>query len=103
MNNEPLPPKGGDNAAWNWGWAVVGLLPIPVLLSLIGPDRRIAPVVVQALVILVPLCNLAGAIGCTGAVKNLALRIVLSIVLGAVFFVLTCIVVLFQACSRTNI
>jgi hypothetical protein len=95
---ENAPPR---NLGFDGLWIIVGLLPIPILLTLAGSNqpRPGAPIIL----ILCTLCNLVGGIGCLGSMKNLALRTVLGVLLGGVFFVLSWGIALFQACSHMNI
>ncbi len=94
--------KSGYNPAHTFIWLLVGLVPIPILLAVASsrtPDRSL----VIPLLVICPLCNLCGGIGCLGGIKNIAVRIILGISLGALFFLLTLAVAIFQACSHMNI
>jgi hypothetical protein len=99
-----LPPGQNDSPGKHgFGalWVIVGLLPIPILLTLVASNqpRPSFPIVL----ILCALCNLFGGIGCLRSMKEPVSRILLGIMLGGVFFVLSWGIVLFQACSHMNI
>ena len=81
---------------------MVGLVPIPVMLvmtNLSGPPGAFFPVGL----ILCVFCSLAGGIGCLGRMKSAVGRVMLGLLLGVVFFILSCVIALFAACAHINI
>jgi len=90
-----------SNAGLGALWLVVGLLPIPILLLTMGSNssKNGAPFIL----ILCCLLNLVGGIGCLSSVKNPVVRVCCGLLLAGLFFVLSCAIVLFQACSHMNI
>lgn len=81
-------------------WLLLGLAPIPILLvTMQYPSRALGPVVVTGCAA----CNLIGALGCLRGIRELGARVFLALLLGGAFFVLSWIVVLYQACSHMNL
>ena len=102
MNHQPEPNNSKDKGGLAMLWVLVGLLPIPILF--VATDSRAPhPGFFPAGLVLCVLCNLAGGIGCLQSVKHPVARVFFGLLLSGVFFVLSCIVALFQACSHMNI
>jgi hypothetical protein len=101
--NEPAggPVKPEPDPAFAFTWLLVGLVPIPILLVFASsnpPNPTYAPYVLVGCAI----CNLCGGLGCLGRLKNIGVRIILGILLGVFFFLLSWIVALFEACSHSG-
>jgi len=115
MNGELEPPKSPSenevpddkpqvrpNVGSSIFWLMVGLAPIPIcLISFATPNPKWGAI--KVLLILCSVCNLLGGIGCLGRIKNVGVRVILGIALAAVFFVLTAIVAVFQACAHSRV
>jgi hypothetical protein len=84
-------------------WLPVGLVPIPVLLVMFSLNSKPSSWAVVVVLVACVACHLLGGFGCVGGIKNTAVRIILGIFLALFFFLLTAVVVLFQACSHMNI
>ena len=93
--------KGEFNPAFGFLWLLVGLAPIPILLVAVSSNPPHSNLGI-ALLIICPLCNLCGGIGCLGGIKNVAVRIILGLFLAAFFFCLSVLVALLQACSHSG-
>ena len=93
------------NPATTFVWLLVGLAPIPMALIIISakPGAPAAQSFLLCAMILAPVCNLLGGIGCLGGIKNVAVRVILGILLSAFFFALTVVVAVFQACSNSHL
>jgi hypothetical protein len=102
MNDETNPKEKNPMIAICW--LVVGLAPIPILLSVMSSNGAhpswINPIY---LFLFCALLNLIGGIGCLTDVKDSGTRMGFGILLGIFFFLLTWGIVLFQACSHMNI
>jgi hypothetical protein len=97
--NGPRPNQHQSDPAFAFLWLLVGLAPIPILLVIISSKnapRLLDPI---AVFFVCTLCNLVGGFGCVRSVKNVALRVILGLFLGAIFFVLSWVIAIFQACS----
>jgi hypothetical protein len=93
--------KSEHNPTAAFLWLLVGLAPIPLLLVLASANAP-HPTLAASALIICPICNLCGGIGCLGGIKNAAVRIILGLFLAAFFFGLSVIVALFQACSHSG-
>jgi preprotein translocase subunit SecG len=105
MNEQPEPNRKDDRSEHAFLWVLLGLAPILmvlVMMSYVKGGTAEAHTLYPIMLILVPACNLAGGIGCLRGIEDAALRIILGILLGAFFFVLTVVVAVFQACSQSN-
>ena len=99
MNNEHGRNQKESNPVAVFIWLLVGLAPIPILLSTITsnwlPDEfGLVAILVCAL------CNLIGGFGCFVSIKNIAVRVILGLFLAAIFFVLSWGITLFIGCSH---
>jgi len=111
VGKRPEPPQAGlANSAPNkkiynpapaFLWLLVGLAPIPILLAVIS-SRRPNPTWGVTMLIVCALCNLLGGLGCLGGIKNIGVQIILGIFLAIVFFLLSWIIAVFQACSHSG-
>lgn len=99
MNDERNSNGKEDNLGLTFVWIAVGLAPIPMLLFVLGSPH---PILVEPLLIVGPLCNLIGGIGCLRGIENVAVRIILGFCLAAFFFGLSLFVAVFEACSHMN-
>jgi hypothetical protein len=103
MESRPDPNRITKSSEYGFVWLLVGLLPIPILLSVFSakgePPAWPNPVV---LLIFCVACNLVGGIGCLSSVKNVAVRIICGILLACVLFAMNLVVVVFQACSHMH-
>ena len=80
-------------------WLLVGLAPIPMFLAVLSPRSSNPNLALFSFAFCV-ICSLLAGLGCLQGVKNIAVRIIFGILLGACFFVLSCVVAIFQACSH---
>jgi len=93
------PANSGYNPVPGFLWLLVGLAPIPVFLVVVSSKSTNPGSAIFSFVFCV-VCSLLGGLGCLRGVRNVAVRIVFGIFLGAIFFVVSCAVAIFQACSR---
>ena len=91
--------KGEHNPASAFLWLLVGLAPVPILLAVVS-SRTPQPSLVIPLLIICPLCNLCGGIGCLGGIQNVAVRIILGLFLAVFFLGLSLFIAVFEACSH---
>ena len=103
MNNEPEPGKDPKSSDFIFIWLVIGLLPIPILLSALSPNGGRPSWMGPWVLIVCGLMNLVGGIGCMSGLKDPAGRVALGFLLGCFFFALSWGLALFQACSHMNI
>jgi MFS family permease len=111
IGKNPKPPQASAansgpnekeyNPAPAFLWLLVGLAPIPILLAMVS-SRTPRPAWGMSVFFLCVACNLLGGLGCLRGIKNIAVRIILGLFLGAFFFVLSCVVAIFQACSHSG-
>jgi hypothetical protein len=96
----PHPNQYQSDPAFAFLWLLVGLAPILILLVIMtsggGRPRGLDP---AAVFLVCALCNLVGGFGCVRSVKNGALRVIFGLFLAAIFFVLSWVIAIFQACS----
>jgi hypothetical protein len=99
MNNEHVRNQKESDPVATFFWLLVGLAPIPILLSTVTLNWL--PEEFGLLAILgCALCNLIGGFGCFGSIKNGAVRVILGLFLAAIFFVLSWGITLFIGCSH---
>jgi|ERR1017187_7260726 hypothetical protein len=104
MENDSDSNPRNTSPKFGFIWLLVGLAPIPILLSALPADRaRRAWVNPVFLLILCATCNRVGGIGSLSSLKDAALRIILGILLAGFFSALSWGIVLFQACSHMHI
>jgi len=105
MSDELNPHRKKPNLAFIFIWLLVGVAPIPMVLIMISsakPGSALAQSLFPIALLVVPVCNLLGGIGCLGGIKNVFVRVVLGVLLASFFFALTVIVAVFQACSQSS-
>jgi len=100
MNNEPDHDQTQSHPIAALIWLVVGLAPIPILLVTVTSNEIYPSGFGPIVLVVCALCNLVGGLGCLGAIKNTAVRIILGIFLAIIFFLLSWIIAIFQACSH---
>ena len=102
MENDVDPDPNKRNPAFAILWLLIGLAPIPILLSLMAfPSPRRSSF--GYVFVFCTFCNLAGGFGCVAGIKDVGARIGLGILLAIFFFLLSWGIVLFQACSHMSI
>jgi len=99
---EADPPKNEPDPGRRFLWLLVGLAPILIVLITLSSPGPHSSAAGAALLIICPLCNLLGAFGCLGGIKDPGVRIILGIFLAGFFFCLTAVVAVFQACSQSG-
>lgn len=103
--DEPQKPEPKDsNPLVTFLWFLLGMLPIPVVLYLSRSNAPHPPwLTFQVLLVGCFLCNVVGGIGCLRRVKDEAMRVMLGLLLGGLFFVICLVIAVFLACSNMNI
>jgi hypothetical protein len=97
------PNEKEHNPAFAFLWLLIGLAPIPVLLVFASTQRpQPYPDLAVAVLIICALCNLCGAFGCLGGIKNVTVRVILGIFLGIFLFLLSWLVALLEMCSHSG-